>query len=276
MGILREAVSSRQEALDLQNSRLEGGAGTDLEVARARTELETARAEAEGLERSQGKLEHAIATLAGKAPSELEVRKGPAPAKLPSVPSGLPSELLSRRPDLRAAENSLLATAQDVGITKADFLPRLSLTGTGGMASLKSSNLFTGGDSLFFQLGPQLDIPLYQAGRRDAAVTEAKATWDEAAEIYRGSLLTAIQEVDDSLLDLQILRRQVATQQRAVDAAVRATELSRKRFDQGATSYFEVVDAQRTELQARRVANSLQGEQAAASVQLIQALGGEW
>lgn len=276
IAIFQNEVAVRQEAVDLQNSRFEGGAGTSLDVARAETELKTARSQAQGLQRRHGKLEHAIATLAGKAPSEFALESPKAGIRLPSVPSGLPSELLERRPDLRAAKNSLLAASQQVGITKADFLPRLSLTGVGGMASLSSSNLFASGDSIFFDLGPQLDIPIFQAGRRGASEKEAKAKWDESAENYRSALLTAVREVEDSLLDLQVLHRQTTTQQEAVDAATRATNLARRRFDKGAASYFEIVDAQRTELQARRTANALRSEQATTTVQLIQALGGDW
>lgn len=277
VAILRQAVAVRQEAFRLQNSLADRGAGTDLDVARAGAELETARAEAEGLERTRGKLEHALAALTGRAPSQFELsRHSSAAFRLPTIPSGVPSTLLARRPDLRAAESTLLAASKQVGITKMNFLPRLSLMGTGGQASLQSSNLFSASDSFFFSLGPQIDVPLFQAGRSKAAVAEAKAQWKEASASYRAVLLVAVREVDDSLLDLQILGRQSAAQQRAVDAASRATALSQNRFQQGAASYFEVVDAQRTELQARRSANALRGEQAAATIQLIQALGGGW
>lgn len=276
IGIFANEVAVRQEAVDLQNSRFEGGAGSSLDVARAETELKTARSQAQGLQRTHGKLENAIAVLAGKAPSDFVFDSPKTGIRLPKIPSGLPSELLERRPDLRAAQNSLLAASQQVGITKADFLPRLSLTGVGGMASLSSSDLFSSGDSLFFNLGPELDVPIFQAGRRGASTNDAKAKWDESAENYRSALLTAVREVEDSLVDLQVLRQQTATQQEAVDAATRATSLARRRFDKGAASYFEVVDAQRTELQARRTANALQSEQATSTVQLIQALGGDW
>ncbi|MDA7673443.1 TolC family protein [Verrucomicrobiales bacterium] len=119
-------------------------------------------------------------------------------------------------------------------------------------------------------------MPLFQGGNKKSTVAQSVAKWDEAAEKYRSALLTAVQEVDDSLLDVKVLKQQATTQQRALDSAAKATSLATKRFDQGAASYFEVVDAQRTELDVRRSANALASEQAAATVQLIQALGGEW
>lgn len=276
IAILHDAVVARAEELRLQESLASRGSGTDADLARAATELETARAEAQGVERTRGKLENALATLTGRAPSEFDLPPRSGIGRLPQIPSGVPSALLARRPDLRAAENTLLAASQEVGIAKVEFLPRLTLTGTGGLASLRSSDLFAGGDSFFYSLGPRIDVPLFQANRAASTTAEAKAKWDEAAEIYRGALLNAVREADDSLIDIQVLRIQAATQQRAVDAAARSTELARKRFDQGAASFFEVVDAQRTELQARRTLNALRGEQAAATVNLAQALGGAW
>ncbi|NNE93952.1 MAG: efflux transporter outer membrane subunit [Verrucomicrobiales bacterium] len=273
--ILADAVDTRKEALRLQNALSDRGAGTDVDVARAQTELDSTLVELQGLERTAGKLENSIAILAGRAPSEFHVSSS-SEFRVPRIPAGIPTDLLARRPDLRAAENKLLAASRDAGIAKTNFLPRLTLTGTGGVASLKASNLFAGKDSFFFSLGPQLDIPIFQAGSVGSANERARAAWEEAAENYRSVLLTAVREVEDSLLDLQVLSKQSATQTRATDAAAKATGLATKRFDRGAASYFEVIDAQRTELQTRRNANILKSEQAAATVQLIQALGGQW
>lgn len=274
--ILRNAVGIREEAYRLQNSKAKRGAGTDADVARAQTELDSTRVELQGLQRTTGKLENAIATLTGRAPSEFALSKKLPSIHLPKIPAGVPSELLERRPDLLSAENALLAASRDIGITKANFLPRITLTGTGGQASLRSTSLFAGQGSFFYSLGPQIDIPLFQGGNKKSTINQSVAKWHEAAEKYRSVLLTAVQEVDDSLLDLQVLRQQTATQQRAANAATKATDLATKRFDQGATSFFEVIDAQRTSLDVQRRSNSLRSEQAAATVQLIQALGGDW
>ena len=147
--ILQDAVDVRAEAFRLQNSLAERGAGTSVDVARAQTELDSTRVELQGLQRTVGKLENSIATLTGSAPSEFSLSKKSKTIRIPAIPAGVPSELLERRPDLLVAENALLAASRDVGITKANFLPRITLNGTGGQASLRASNLFAGKQSFF-------------------------------------------------------------------------------------------------------------------------------
>jgi len=276
LAILQRAVSVRAEALQLQETRVEEGAGIELDAARARTELESTRARAEAVRRTIGTLEHALAELTARAPSQLRPATTTSSVRLPPVPAGVPSDLLARRPDLRAAEENLLAASQQVGLRRVEFLPRIRLTGTGGVASLQTQTLFTTSDSLFYSLGPQVDIPLFQAGARQAAVDQARAQWREALETYRSTLLTAVREVDDSLLNLQISNRQLVAQRKAVAAARETVRLSRLRYDRGLVSYLEVVDAQRSRLESEQAENALLGEQAAATVQLIQALGGGW
>lgn len=274
--ILADAILIREKALKLQQSRVKNGAGIAADASKALAELETTRAQAQGLERTRGKLEHAIAILAGEEPSALNPRRGKTPDKLPVIPAGVPVELITRRPDLRSAEANLRSTAQQVGIRKTEFLPTLSLTGTGGVASLNRNVLFGDGNSSLYNFGPQLDIPIYQGGLLISAVKKAKATWRESVENYRSTLLTAVGEVDDSLLDLQILEKQIKTQRLAVEAGEETFRAATLRYNRGLVSYIEVVDADRALLQARRVYNGLRGEQAAATVQLIQALGGQW
>ena len=280
LGILRDAVSVRKENLDLQQSRLELGAGIELDVSRSQVELETARAAAEAADRSRGKLEHAIAILVGVAPSELGAdlaRRGagaPAP-EMPSIPAGVPSTLLERRPDLRAAERNLRAAAVQVGVRRVDFLPKVTLTGSGGVASLSPGNLI-GADSTLFDLGPQADIPLFAGGGQGAAIRQAEAQWREAAAQYHGALLNAVREVDDALWELESLARERRAQREAVRSAATAAELSDLRYRQGLVSYLEFVDAERSRLQALRAENALSGEYRAAVVRLIQALGGKW
>lgn len=274
--ILANAIVIREKALKLQQSRVRNGAGIIADESKALAELETTRTQAQGLERTRGKLEHSIAILAGEDPSALIPGRGQTPNKLPVIPAGIPVELLSRRPDLRSAEANLRSTAQQVGIRKTEFLPTLSLSGTGGVASLNRDLLFGDGNSSLYNFGPQLDIPIYQGGLLVSAVKRAKSTWRESVENYRSTLLTAVGEVDDSLLDLQILEKQIKTQRLAVEAGKETFRAANLRYEKGLVSYIEVVDADRVLLQARRIYNGLRGEQTAATVQLIQALGGQW
>lgn len=272
--ILAEAVDVRKESLKLQETLVAEGAGAASNASRARTELDSTRAQAAGLDRTTGKLEHAIAVLAGEAPADFTPSRGRASIRIPDTPPGVPSELLERRPDLRVAGKNLAAAAQQIGIRKVEFLPRITLTGSGGVASLRTDNLFASPESVFRSIGPQVDVPLFQGGARKAAVAQVEAAWRESLEDYRSVLLTAVQEVDDSLLDLQVLQRQIVSQQSAVASANQTARLSRERFHGGFVSYLEVVDAERSRLDAQLIENRLRGEQAAVSVQLIQALGG--
>jgi len=274
-----EAVRLREENLKLQQSRLELGSGVEIDVARARVELSNASAGEEAAARNVGKIRHAIAALIGQAPAdftaELAADAEAAAIQRVAVPAGVPSELLNRRADLRAADRSLRAAAVQVGIRKADFLPRITLNGSGGVASLRTSNLFDSGSG-FFDVGPQIDVPVFQSGRRKSSVAEAKAQWREASANYRGALLTAVREVDDALLDLKSLAREAVARSEVVTAAIKAAEAAKTRHESGLANYFEVIDAERDRLQARLAENALHGMQQAASVNLIQALGGGW
>lgn len=279
LSILREAHRLRSENLKLQQSRLELGSGVEIDVARAKVEQSNARASEEAAIRNLGRLRHGIAALVGQAPAEFEVDlwAGASGAKGDQlqIPLGVPSELLERRADVRAAGRNLRAAAVQVGVRKADFLPRITLNGSGGVASLKTSNLFEGGSG-FFDVGPQIDVPVFQSGRRKSSVEEAKAMWREAAAGYRGALLNAVREVDDALLDLNSLAREAGARRDAVLASERAAVAAKDRHESGLASYFEFIEAERDRLQARLADNALKGEQRAASVNLIQALGGGW
>jgi multidrug efflux system outer membrane protein len=278
LGILREAVVIREENLKLQQSRLQLGSGVEVDVARARVEALNAKASEEAAVRSLGKLRHAIAALVGVAPSGFKdslANKNGAKPMAQTVPAGVPSSLLERRADLRAADRTLRAAAIQVGVRKSDFLPTITLTGSGGLASLKASSLFST-DSGLFDIGPQIDVPIFQAGARKSAVAQAQAQWREAAANYRGALLTAVREVDDALLDIKSLKSESTVRHAAVNAATQAAQAATRRHDSGLASYFEVLDAERERLQARLMENILLGERQAAAVSLIQALGGSW
>jgi multidrug efflux system outer membrane protein len=276
--ILKDAVRIREENLNLQESRLKLGTGVEIDVARARVEFHNALAVKESVTRKLGKLKHAIAVLIGVATSEF---KGELPTTektslaTPVIPPGIPSSLLDRRADLRAADQTLRAAAIQIGIRKSDFLPKITLNGSSGLASLKSSDLFSA-DSQFFDIGPKIDIPIFQARARQSSLDHAKAQWQEAVANYRSTVLTAVREVDDALLDLQSLQRELMARNEAVNAATQTAESAKNRHDSGLASYFEFIDAERERLQAKLSENSLIGERRAAAVSLIQALGGSW
>lgn len=278
LALLGEAVRVWEENLALEESRLQLGAGVEAEVARAQLRLHNAQTGLESARRSSGKFLHAMATLTGTLPSKLAEKLEPqagSPPLPPTIPAGLPSSLLTRRPDLLAADRRLQSAAVQVGIRRADFLPKLTLVGNGGFASLRAEKLFEA-DGTFFDIGPQLDIPLFQGSARKSAVEQARAQWREAAAVYQSAFLTAVREVDDALLEVKSLGRELDGQLLAVKAAASASAAARDQFDTGLGRYGDFLVAEQTRLENRIRENALHSERLLASIRLIQALGGSW
>lgn len=273
--VLRRTIDLRKEALRLAQARLRLGAGNELDVSRAETELTTTEAESIGLERRRAEIEHAIAVLIGRPPSELSIPEKPLDLPPPAIPAGLPSELLERRPDVAEAERLLAAANAEIGIATSAYYPQLRLTAIGGYSSSDLSTLFSW-ENRIWALGAGLAAPLYQGGRVDADVERARARYEENVARYRGRLLVAFQEVEDGLSGLRILAEQAAVQDRAVASSKRTAALSAARYNAGLVSYLEVVDAERTALQSERLATQIQGQRLVTSVFLIKALGGGW
>lgn len=273
--ILKETVALRQEALDLQTSRFQGGLANEMDVARARTELELTRADLVAIERQRGSLEHALAVLCGEPPADFQKQRSarlPAP---PRVPAGLPSTVLQRRPDLRAAEQNLRAANAAIGVAMADFFPSFRLVGTAGLESVGSED-FLQGRAKAANLGPQVTLPLFQGGRLLGGLRGARARHEEAIATYKQTVLTALREVEDALLDARTFERQRAAVAAAVAAAQETAKLARLRYDRGLSNYFEVVDAERVVLAARLSQAQLDGQRLVAAVQMLRALGGGW
>lgn len=279
LSVYQQTVALREDALKLVERRFKEGEVGELDVARARNVLESARADATGVARQRAAAEHSLAVLLGKAPAQFAFAAMPlAPVEV-QVPAGLPSALLERRPDIAAAERAMAAAYARVGLARSAFFPRLDLTAMLGYESATLGNLFHW-SSRTFLLGPlagaALSVPLFDGGRRSAMLGGAQARLDEDVALYRQQVLVAFREVEDSLAELRLLKVQHAAQVAAVAAARRAGQLSQNQYEEGQVSYLEVIDAQRQILQARLQLNRLAGAQAAATVSLIRALGGGW
>jgi multidrug efflux system outer membrane protein len=273
--ILRETITLRQEALKLQQSRIQGGLANEMDVARAQTELALAQNDLTSVERQRGNAFNTLAVLCGCAPADLHL---PNTLSLPSVPrieSGLPSTLLRRRPDLRAAEHSLREANSRIGIATADFFPSFRLIGSGGIESIGAED-FLNWKNKAGNLGPQLTVPIFQGGRLRANLRAAQARYQESVANFRQSVLTALQEVENATVDLNAYTRQRTQVGNAMAAAIETSRLARLRYDKGLASYFEVVDADRTVLSTRLLQAQIDGQRLTASVQLIRALGGGW
>jgi outer membrane protein, multidrug efflux system len=277
--LFQSTVSLRTDALKLLQKRFNEGDIGETDVARARAELASAQAELLGVERRRAVAEHALAVLLGKAPADLAVQQQPLQRIAFSIPAGLPSDLLERRPDIAAAERAMAAANSRIGAARAAYFPRLELTGALGYESAKLGDLFNW-SSRTFLLGPAvgtlLSLPIFDGGRREAGVTRARALYEEDVAIYRNTVLNAFREVEDNLANLRILAQQTQAQDEAVQASERAAALSHIQYREGSVSYLHVIDADRTVLQQRRGVLRLDGERVRSSINLIRAMGGGW
>lgn len=272
-------VELRKKTLDLIERRYAEGDISELDVARARSELESARSQSLGVDRHRAIAEHALAILLGKPPADFAMAPQPLQQVAVGIPAGLPSSLLERRPDIAAAERAMAAANAQVGAAQAAFFPRLVITGAFGYESSQLGDLFEW-SSRAFLLGPlvgtMLSLPIFDGGQREAGLDRARAEYEEDVAIYRQTVLNAFREVEDNLSSLRILGSQTQVQDAAVQSAARAAELSQIQYREGSTSYLDVIDADRAVLQQKRTAVLLYGERAQAAVNLIRAIGGGW
>jgi len=277
--LYRRTVTLREDALKLVERRFKEGDISELDLARARNELASARADAVGVARQRAASEHSLAILLGKPPADFSFAEAPLVPVTVRVPAGLPSALLERRPDIAAAERAMQAANARVGLAKSAFFPKLDITGAFGFESATLGDLFMWSSRAFI-LGPfagtALTLPIFDGGRRKANLAQARSKYDEDVAQYRQQVLVAFREVEDNLADLRLLDDQMREQNNAVDASQRAAHLSRTQYTEGAVSYLDVIDGERQVLLSQLQASHLAGTQAVATVNLIRALGGGW
>jgi len=277
--VLRETVTSRQETLRLVQRRFDSGDISELDLAQAKTEVGLAQTQVFGLERQRAQLENGLAVLLGKAPASFSLASAPLPTALPSIPPGLPSTLLERRPDVAAASRTLAASNARIGVAKAAFFPVLRITGFAGYESNDLSELFQW-SSRTWALGPLfgtiLSMPIFDGGRNQANLDRSYAVLEESVGTYRQTVLGAFAEVEDNLVALRTLAGQAEATRESVQSATRALQVAESRYRAGATSYLQVVDGQRTLLVVQRLDVQIRGARAASTVALIRALGGGW
>ncbi|MGB6219584.1 efflux transporter outer membrane subunit [Haloferula sp.] len=273
--LLEKTLQLRTEARRLMKARFDGGASSRIDFKRAETEEESVRAELAQIRAQRDRFENALAVLTGRSASGFHIAATGKTPTIPTPPSAVPSDLLRRRPDLAANERRLAYASETIGVTIANYLPQVSLTGIGGFRSLSSSDLFNP-QSKVWTLGPEVFFPVFQGGRAFSDTDSAKAAYREALGIYRGSLLTAVQETEDALGDTRYLATASSAREKGASSAQDAATLSRKRYAAGITDYFEVVDSERTALNEQRAALAIGLDRALAATRLIQALGGGW
>jgi NodT family efflux transporter outer membrane factor (OMF) lipoprotein len=273
--LLQSTVAQYEQALQLNQVRFQGGVGSEVEVEQARAQLETTRAQAQDVAVLRAQYEHAVATLIGKPASSFSLPPLPLRTPPPPIPTGVPSELLERRPDIASAERGMAAANARIGVAKAAYYPLLNLTAAGGFESGAITTLLQGPAGLW-SVGGQAIQTLFDGGRRRAASDQAVAAYDQTVATYRETVLTSFQQVEDNLAALRILENEAKTQNEAVVAAQKSLDLSIQRYKGGVTSYLEVTVAQSAALSDEATAVNILGRRMVAAVQLIQALGGGW
>jgi NodT family efflux transporter outer membrane factor (OMF) lipoprotein len=273
--LLQDTVKQYQEALQLTEDRYRGGVGSEVEVEQAKTILETTRAQAVDVGVARAQYEHAVAILIGKPPAEFSLPPLPITAPPPSIPAGLPSELLERRPDIAAAERRVAASNAQIGLAKLAYYPVINLFASGGFDSGALTTLFQG-PSAIWAIGGSAAQAIFDGGRRRAASDEARAGYDYAVANYRETTLNAFQQVEDNLAALSVLENEAGVQATAVEAAQRSLDLSVTRYEGGVTTYLEVITAQNAALADEVTAVNILGRRMTSAVLLVEALGGGW
>jgi len=273
--LLRNTLDAYAQTLKLTEDRFRGGLSTESDVQQAKAQLEGTRAQLIDLGVGRAQLEHTIAVLVGVPATGFHIAERPLVGDPPSIPAGIPSEILQRRPDIAAAERLVASANAQIGVAKAAYYPTIVLGAAGSVESSQITQLFNGG-SAGWNAGPSANEVLFDAGRRRAQVDFAVAQREQATALYRDQVLSAFRDVEDQLSALRILEEEAAVQDRAIVAAKRSTELSTLRYKRGLAPYLEVLTNQTIELTDERAAAALVAQRILASARLQVALGGGW
>jgi NodT family efflux transporter outer membrane factor (OMF) lipoprotein len=273
--LLRRNVTIFEQSLQLTEERFNAGIASGADVAQAKTQLETTRAQLVDVGVGRAQFEHAIAVLIGETPAMVSIPEEILNRPPPQIPLGMPSTLIERRPDVAATERAMAAANEQIGISKAAFFPMLTLSGTGGFVSTSLATLFSV-PSLFWSVGPQLAATLFDGGLRKGQLHLSKDAYDASVAIYRQTVLTAFQQVEDQLSSLRILEQEQSVQEEARKAAQEAVDIAMAQYRAGTADYLGVIVLQAALLQAERQVIDILTRRLTASVLLIEALGGGW
>ena len=273
--VLQDTIAAYQQNLQLTIDRFSFGLASRSDITLAQTQLASARAENTELHVARAELEHAIATLTGQAPASLDIRASKIQSPPPPIPVAVPSRLLERRPDIAANERLVAAANANVGIAETAYYPTLTLSASAGFLSTDLANLFTYA-SRSWSAGPGVSQTLFDFGRRGAQLEQTRAAYDATVAVYRQTVLSAFQEVEDDLATLRYLSEEAVQQQEAVTAAQQALSLELDRYRAGTDSYLSVITTQTIALNDQLTAISILQRRMSAAVDLVKALGGGW
>jgi NodT family efflux transporter outer membrane factor (OMF) lipoprotein len=273
--LLNDTVEADKKAVELARARYETGVDQRLSLVEAEATLQAVQSQAINLGVARAQFEHAIAVLVGANPSQFSIPVKPLLTDAPAIPLGMPSALLERRPDVAAAERKLAAANAQIGIAYAAYYPTLTLSATYGYESSNFSHFFNLA-SKFWSVGPSMSETIYDGGLRRATVNQFITTYNADVATYRQTVLTAFQQVEDSLAAVRLLSQQILQQQQAVASSQEALKLEIARYETGVDPYLNVVTLQTTLLSNQETLASLHVQEMTSSVTLIEALGGGW
>ena len=273
--IFDDTVEADQKAYELTRSLYDAGIDDQISVVEAETTLRSAQAGASNVGIARAQFEHAIAVLVGKAASDFSIPVRPMTVAPPSIPVGVPSELLERRPDVAAAERTMAEANAAIGIAYAAYYPNLTLSAEGGFES-SAFTKWLSWPSRFWSVGASLPETIFEAGLRRATVQQFVATYNADLAAYRQTVLAAFQQVEDSLAEVRILSKEIQQEQQAVDSAQLQLKLEQGRYDSGIDPYIDVLIAQTTLLADQQTLNGLQVQRMSFAVALVENLGGGW
>ncbi|WP_241618596.1 efflux transporter outer membrane subunit [Rosenbergiella epipactidis] len=275
IALYQKSIDAYQGYLRIINNKYQAGSENRATVAQAQMQLQSARSTLLGITWQRAQYEHAIATLLGKTPAEFSLAAAPLTATLPKIPVMVPSKLLQRRPDIAVAERSMAAANEAIGVAIAGYFPDLTLSASGGTSASELHNLF----SLPYRvwsLGPELSGTILDFGATKASVAQARAAYDAQVANYRQTVLTAMQDVEDNLVELNTLGEEIIAQQASAQAAMTSAQVTRNQYDAGMIDYLDVATTENSSLSEQQSLLQLQSQQWVSSVALIAALGGGW
>ncbi len=273
--ILNQTVEADKKALDANQGAYDAGTGDYISVVESRATLESAQSSATNAGLARAQYEHAIAVLLGKPATDFSIPVKPMTYAPPPIPTGVPSQLLERRPDVAAAERTLAEANATIGIGYGAFFPQITLSASGGFESSLFKHLFDW-PSRFWSIGPSASQIIFDGGLYRAALHQYQAAYNADVAEYRQTSLVAFQQVEDALSGTRTYSQQILHQQDAVKSAQEFLDLETQRYNTGVDPYVDVVTAQTTLLSDQQTLNSLQVSQMMQAVELVQALGGGW
>jgi len=273
--LLKSTVAAYKEALRITHDQVVAGTSSPADEAAAETQLAAAEASLVNVGVARGQYEHALAVLAGMAPSELSISKAPMAASVPVPPAGLPSTLLQRRPDIAGAERAMDEENALIGVQVAAYYPDVTLSADFGWEGGPIGMLISAANRVW-SLGANASETLFEGGERSAAVQAARAAYDASVATYRQTVLSALQQVEDELVALHVLQDQSKAEAYAVQTAQRSVSIALNEYEAGTQAYTTVITEQTALFTDQQAALSVQEQRLEASVALVQALGGGW